>query len=364
MQRNFCGYLEYADLSGNVVQILRIKDGNVVRVYTPKGGGAMAKGRSAVMGTRCWDECFPKYDWICEGDYNDTEAIVTCREEYVGLDCTTYCEWVPDPSDPNPSDPDPDPHPVYYDCNGDHNGQAYMAPCGCIGGNTGLTSCPSNNDPCDGVRKGNELKNNAAVNNAINNIKNNTSETGHKFFLSSNSASGAFQLGPAVSSGSNSSVDLSPFTWDPSRGYVIGHMHNHPQGNAPNPSDVMNGVNLAQMSNMPGISYEEVNLYTKNFAAVVVTSSYVYTVTIKDADAYKAAQSNFDQVADNQTWLNLAINYKNTNPSATDQEAGEYALLSMYGNAINLTKQNVNSTNSNEALNLNVSNKVTTNDPC
>jgi len=38
MQRNFCGYLEYADLSGKVIKILRIKDGNVVRVILPKRG--------------------------------------------------------------------------------------------------------------------------------------------------------------------------------------------------------------------------------------------------------------------------------------------------------------------------------------
>jgi len=239
-----------------------------------------------------------------------------------------------------------------------------MAACGCIGGNTGLTNCPSENDPCDGVRKGNELENNAAVNDAINAIKDNNFETGRKFFLSSNTAGGSFQLGPAITSGSNSAVDLSPFTWDPSRGYVIGHMHNHPQGNAPNPSDVMNGVNLAQMGSMPGISFEEVNLYTDNFAAVVVTSNYVYTVTIKNADAYKAFQNNFDQSSANQTWQNLANNYYTNTAGATIQEAGEYALLSMYGNAINLTRQNVNSTSSNMQLDINGSNKVTSTNPC
>lgn len=141
-------------------------------------------------------------------------------------------------------------------------------------------------------------------------------------------------------------------------------MHNHPTDNAPNPSDIMNGVNLSQMSSMPGIGYGEVELYTKNFAAVIVTSSYVYTVTIKNAAAYKAAQSNFNQAVDNKTWLSDANTYLSNNSGATPQEAGEYALLKMYGNAINLTKQDINSTNSNEALNINVSNKVTTNDPC
>jgi|GEM_PF-1989919 len=82
-------------------------------------------------------------------------------------------------------------------------------------------------------------------------------------------------------------------------------------------------------------------------------------------DAYKAAQNNFDQVAANQTWAEIAEDYIDAqNGSVTVQEAGEYALLSMYGNAINLTRQNVNSANSNVQLDINDNNKVTANNQC
>jgi len=35
----------------------------------------------------------------------------------------------------------PEPNEPYYDCNNDENGTAYMGPCGCMGGNTGVWDC-------------------------------------------------------------------------------------------------------------------------------------------------------------------------------------------------------------------------------
>lgn len=46
-------------------------------------------------------------------------------------------------------------------------------------------------------------------------------------------------------------------------------------------------------------------------------------------------------------WLSEAQGYLTSNPSATPQEAGVYALLKMYGDSINLSRQGVNSNNSN-----------------
>lgn len=210
--------------------------------------------------------------------------------------------------------------------------------------------------------KGNELKNNAAVNAAINNIKDHTSgEIGYKFALTSPDLNGQLNIGPPKSGGT-STVDLSPYTWGPN-GYVIGHMHNHPQGSAPNPSDVMTGVNLSQLSG--AVTFEEVNFYTKNFVAVIVTSTSVYTVTIKDAAAYKAAQAEYNQSPSETVsyWSTIANNYYNQH-GVTPQEAGEHALIMMYGPMLNITKQDVNSSNTNAELTIDGSNRVKTNNPC
>lgn len=77
------------------------------------------------------------------------------------------------------------------------------------------------------------------------------------------------------------------------------------------------------------------------------------------------AQSNFDQDAANQIWANIVESYIDANNGNVTIPGGQrICVIDTYGNAINLTKQNVNSTNGNEALNINVNNKVTTNDPC
>ncbi|NGF58349.1 hypothetical protein G5B00_17775, partial [Parapedobacter sp. SGR-10] len=220
------------------------------------------------------------------------------------------------------------------------------------------------NNPCDGVTKANALKNKVSVSSEINVIKNSSSETGYKFYVLDNSDYNTFYVGNGVVNGSSSNWATN-FTWDSNTngGYTIGHMHNHPAGSAPSPSDAMAGVDLDQMQSMPNISTGEVDFYTKNFSAIIVTSSYVYTITIKDAALYKTFQAGFDNSTANTTYLNHAYTYK-TNYNSSDEEAGEYALLKMYGNAINLTRQGVNSSDSNVELKLNSSDTVVSNNPC
>lgn len=132
-----------------------------------------------------------------------------------------------------------------------------------------------------------------------------------------------------------------------------------------NLSDAMLGIDVSQMQTQPGITSAEVDFYTKNFSAVIVTSSYVYTITIKDVAQYKIHQSNhaaspLSRITEYQNHASFYIvNYNND-----QREAGEYALLKMYGNSINITRQNVNSNNSNVELKLNTNNLVISNNPC
>lgn len=265
--------------------------------------------------------------------------------------------WNLDPENPEES---------YVDCAGIEGEWAYIAPCGCIGGSTGIWDCPNQdtteNDPCEAIRRANLLKNDANISNEIDNIKNNTSETGYKLFVSDPTDPNTYYIGPGIGGGNSSWA--SNFTWNANHGYGIGHLHNHPQGSAPNPSDAMVGIDLDQMKSLHTSS--EVDFYTKNFSAIIVAGSEVYTITIKDAAQYKLDQKAYDadRALSASDWLSKAQGYITSNPSATPQEAGVYALLEMYGNSINLSRQGINSNNSNVELSLNSNNNVITKNPC
>ncbi|WP_257669168.1 hypothetical protein [Parapedobacter tibetensis] len=392
LDEDFTGYLEYLTLEGDRTAIVRVVDGRPVKRYitrTPNVQLSM-KAKDVVPDSadtmtpmsgdwECVEICEPIWAEVCVGnpDPDDPDQDDICYEEIVDEECWEDCYYVDDPEEPEfcddpynwdlpecggegPGDPGHG-----YDCNGDLNGSAYMSYCGCIGGNTGLSDCSTDsiqNDPCDAVTKANQIKNKPAVSTGINNIKNSSTEIGYKFFVTSKDNYNTFYVGPAISGGT--SVWAPSFTWNPSNGYSIGHMHNHPQGSAPNPTDAMAGIDLAFMQSLHTTS--EINFYTKNFSSVIVTSSYIYTITIKNAAQYKIDQANFyaNSTSAENTWVTHGQSYLNSNASASVQEAGEYALLKMYGNSINLTRQSVNSNNNNIELRLNTSNKVVSFNPC
>lgn len=109
----------------------------------------------------------------------------------------------------------------------------------------------------------------------------------------------------------------------------------------------------------------EVDFLTKHNITVVVTNLYIYTITIKNASAFEAYQNEYDS-SKNADYTILAYDYGDLiNPNATQQEMGEYALLKMYGDAINLTRRSRNGTDDAFEVKLNNSNqRVTLNNPC
>src|SRR5690606_16572127 len=84
-------------------------------------------------------------DYVCHNEIIEDIPTVICIWTYLGDDCYTSCDPDPDPEDPDP-DPEDPPEPEYYDCAGVLNGSAYTACCGCIGGTTGITECPNDQD--------------------------------------------------------------------------------------------------------------------------------------------------------------------------------------------------------------------------
>ncbi|WP_316736331.1 hypothetical protein [Pedobacter aquatilis] len=110
--------------------------------------GAKGLGRERLQlggGQRCYEYLIAVYGQSCVGAGNYTQC-----EYYVrGWLPVVYCD--PDPyaeyQDPETgechwnSPPSTTDMGAFYDCNGDLNGGAYMAECGCVSGNTGIQSC-------------------------------------------------------------------------------------------------------------------------------------------------------------------------------------------------------------------------------
>jgi len=126
------------------------------------------------------------------------------------------------------------------------------------------------------------------------------------------------------------------FTWDSVNGYTINISHAHPAGDAPSPADVFQLIINMNNTNFKLAGAAAANYYKNNASITTVTTAGTYVVTIANFDALQslANQYNNDPAAFNQNYTNVA----NANGFST-----EYALLSIFGSAINVFKASPNS---------------------
>ncbi|TDS05543.1 hypothetical protein, partial [Sphingobacterium paludis] len=139
---------------------------------------------------------------------------------------------------------------------------------------------------CDGVKRANEVSKNVDVQKAIQAIKDKPKEWGVEIELPDPSDPSKFILGEPFTQENKNLITFNP-TWDNDNGYTIGFIHNHPSGSAPSPSDIFNAsfdlMDGAQNLNIPP---EQFLIYLNNFASLIVSDNYIYTITIKDAQLF------------------------------------------------------------------------------
>lgn len=390
LSRDFFGYIEFKNWSGDIVSVLRIENGKAVRRYkitkaskeqvlASQHMSVGTKGKVAAVGATmsfteeevCDMEWIPIYDTVCEvhDDGNPNDDVlneVECTEEEVGEYAAWVCRTVevPDP-DPCPwgnCDECPsgdcgeeDPSPL-IDCAGVVGGSAYDANCGCIGGTTGITECPPEDD-CTKKAKIAATAANAKIAAENTEIKNKTSATGNEYGTEQNlqnpTANSDYKTMP-VETDTQAGSFGPHFTWNSTDGYTIGVSHGHPGGSAPSPDDVfwMMGNLLEQELISSGAS--GINFYKQNASVTVVTPDGTkYAVTVKDWGALGAAFSTFNanRTAYDDDFATIANAHGST----------EYALLSKLGSAITLFKAGPNS-NDFKPLQINTNNQVSTKD--
>lgn len=112
--------------------------------------------------------------------------------------------------------------------------------------------------------------------------------------------------------------------------------HTHPFISGPSPNDLFIGSN--EVNTIPD-GFRQV--FLEYFSTTITTPNHIYVVTIKDVNAWKAmgngTKSQYEIRMDEQnaTYNKLVEVYKN-NVSGSHDEAQEYALLTMYGDVVNI----------------------------
>jgi hypothetical protein len=250
---------------------------------------------------------------------------------------------------------DPTPPPT-LDCAGVLGGSAYMADCGCIGGTTGITVCPP--DPCAQKADVKSRASNSIISGQNSQILSNSTTNEYGTEQNLQTLTGSTYINTTVRNDNNTGTFHPIFKWNSTDGYTVGSSHGHPAGMAPSPADVI--WMYQNMANSELIASGNMQFYKDNVSITAVTTNATYVVTVRD---WTALQTVFQSSGTlNADYLDYASDYLNTHSTATNIEASEYALMTLFGGAINFYKAPSNSTNF-EPLEINSSNAVS-NKPC
>ncbi|UIR54780.1 hypothetical protein LZQ00_10880 [Sphingobacterium sp. SRCM116780] len=118
-----------------------------------------------------------------------------------------------------------------------------------------------------------------------------------------------------------------------SSGVTVGFVHSHPFESGPTPRDLFNGS-----TGYNQIPTSQKTIFIDYFSATIVTPSYIYMVTIKDADKWIAMGTNFEEKINTNTteYRRLYNEYYEKNRNVPFNEAQEYALLKLYDGVVNI----------------------------
>jgi len=234
------------------------------------------------------------------------------------------------------------------------------------GGNTQTTTQlpPFPADPCAQKPILNTEANNAVNSNAAQSIRSNTIATGKEYGAEQNLYSpqtDTYRTG-AVRTDNSSNSFTPQFSWNNSTGFTIGVDHGHPGGFSPSPADVvwgagnLNSSQFSQNPQFPGGGYADIDFYKTHFSLTTTTETGTYIMTVKDWGALSTA---YDYFQTHQDALNLQYQIL----TQDDDGNSDYAILAMYGNAVNLFKAPAGSADFQQIV-VNSTNNGTINQPC
>ncbi|QPH38757.1 hypothetical protein [Pedobacter endophyticus] len=136
----------------------------------------------------------------------------------------------------------------------------------------------------------------------------------------------------------NATNNFNPkFTWSTTDGFTVGVSHGHPSNSAPSPADAIWLVSNINVPALRNASTEERNFFRSNVFVTVVASLHTYVITVNNWQALEKLYFEFkaDEAGFNANYIRLT----------TEHGSSEHALLSLFGEAINLYKAPAGSTN-------------------
>jgi len=141
------------------------------------------------------------------------------------------------------------------------------------------------------------------------------------------------------------------FTWNSTDGYTIGTAHGHNPPSAPSPADVI--LMMTDYNLVPGSDQQ---FYKDNVSETIISNSNTYVVNPGSWTSFETvyekylANAYYDSNGQLQNHLNDqyvidAAQYMHDHPGSTLEDATIYALLKLFGDAIDLFKAPFGSTN-------------------
>ncbi|WP_449435680.1 hypothetical protein [Pedobacter steynii] len=227
------------------------------------------------------------------------------------------------------------------------NGAAVWSECGCIGGTSGIMACSK--DPC----KEKVLVTQRATRSDL--------KTQNEAILAQSIAPPGYEHGAdqkllntsknnykteTIRSNTSTHSFLPNFSLNSTEGYSVGASHGHPAGSGPSPKDVMQIAYQSKDAELVAAGSTAVSKYKAMASATTMTVNGNYVITAKDWPALCAFQTAFDadENGANDDFVDEALTYQAAHPTVTDHEATVYAIIKIYGSAINVYKASPGST--------------------
>ena len=120
-------------------------------------------------------------------------------------------------------------------------------------------------------------------------------------------------------------------------------------------------ISNASNANLVAAPSSSMQFYQNNISSTIVTLSGNYVITVNNWTTLQSVYSQFlaqGSAAFKTQYQQYASNYQIDNSGATLIEAGEYALLKMFGNSINLYTADSDSNTSFTPLTVDSSGKI------
>lgn len=134
------------------------------------------------------------------------------------------------------------------------------------------------------------------------------------------------------------------FTWNETDGYAIGFSHKHTVGTGPSPGDVMGPFFFAYEPELTKSGQQQ--FFKDNLTVTTLSDGNIYVLTIADWGALENINKSNSLDGLNEQYQKFAEKfYYGNNETTSAMQNSEYALMKLFGSAINLYKKEVGATN-------------------